>query len=337
MKRKICIVHVNGYFGQSLPTETGLNMKEISSELKKMGLIVSSVELQCLVNGEIEPDSIYVFGSHQNPDIKKYIDDFVSVQSIVSNIETIPRPELILCHENKGVQAILSKTFSDDILKQQYIITDSNLECLGSSVYKSVSGSGSSGVFTASNEKELTKKIKNSHVRVLNINNLILTLKYRLRKIFKLHNELHYSYFRKYYRLVHQKLMSSPGFDFKVLVFGSSVYVLKRYAKKGDFRSSGSGEFEFPEHVESSLLDYAMKLKGVIATPYVSLDIMETDRGVYKCIEFQCLHFGPYTQYEAAYVYERRDQSVWVKVDNAQTMETLMASSIVEYMDEKFG
>ncbi|WP_219605012.1 hypothetical protein, partial [Vibrio parahaemolyticus] len=44
--------------------------------------------------------SLYVCGSHQNLDVKKYLDDVLSLPVFDSVV--IPDRDLIKCHENKG-------------------------------------------------------------------------------------------------------------------------------------------------------------------------------------------------------------------------------------------
>lgn len=331
--KKINIVCFRGYFGQSLPTPQSLDVNILIQAFAKYGYKAVICDLETLANDGIEADSYYLLGSHQNPDIKAYYDDVVSCLFAESNI-CIPAMSYILAHENKGVQALLNQKLNLGMPKQIYRLVNAEDKFVNKGlVHKLVSGSGSSGVFLPNNQGEFLGKVRAGVMASSTFPELMLMLKFWVKKLINKYDEQAYSYYRKYLRIVMQEKLDSVGYDYKVLVFGKQCFVLKRNVRPNDFRSSGSGLFEFVE-VSPSLLDFALAFKEKLAVPYVSLDIMDISEqpGEYACIEFQCAHFGPYTKYNAPFGYEWNNG--WEKIANTKSMEELMVDSTVMHIQQ---
>lgn len=331
--KKINIVCFRGYFGQSLPTPLSLDVNMMAKEFAKCGYRTAICDLETVANEEVEAESYYLFGSHQNPDVKAYYDDVVSCLFAESNC-CIPAMSYILAHENKGVQSLLNEKLKLGMPKQIYRLVNAEDEFVNKGlVHKLVSGSGSSGVFLPHNQGEFLGKVKSGVMAGSTFPELMLILKNGVKKLINKHDEKAYSYYRKYLRIVMQEKLDSVGYDYKVLVFGKQCFVLKRNVRPNDFRSSGSGLFEFVE-VSPSLLDFALAFKEKLAVPYVSLDIMDIadHSGEYACIEFQCVHFGPYTKYNAPFGYEWNNG--WKKIANTKSMEELMVHSTVMHIQQ---
>lgn len=331
--KKINIVCFRGYFGQSLPTPQSLDVDILAQQFARYGYKAVICDLEALANEGVEADSYYLFGSHQNPDVKAYYDDVVSCLFSESK-NCIPAMPYILAHENKGVQSLLNERLKLGMPKQIYKVVHTEEDFVNKGyVYKLVSGSGSSGVFMPRDQNDYLGKIIAGVKDSLTFPELVLILKRCVKKLINRYDQQAYSYYRKYLRIVMQEKLDSVGYDYKVLVFGKACFVLKRNVRPNDFRSSGSGLFEFVE-VPSSLLDFALKFKEKLAVPYVSLDIMDISGqpGEYACIEFQCVHFGPYTKYNAPFGYEWNDG--WQKIINTKLMEELMAHATVMYIND---
>jgi hypothetical protein len=325
---KVTIVHFNGYFGQSLPTELGLDVNLMVDLFKKMEVQTDTICLTKLCDKQLESDRFYIFGSHQNKTIKKYIDDIISTLFLDTNANCIPPAKFILAHENKGVQCLLSGLLDLGMPEQKYFVYNVKSSADKNFIYKLTEGSGSSGVFIAENDSQLHRKIVKSYLRNYNFNDLVFNLKYKYNSLFKLVDKLHYNYFRRYYLLVKQSRVKTKGFDYKVLIFGNVAYVLKRYVRKNDFRSSGSGNFEFISP-DNKLLEFAFDFRLKLNVPYASLDIMENESGDFCCIEFQCAHFGPYTQQYSTKSYVRGENGMWSEEENTYSIESLIVNSVV--------
>lgn len=325
--KDIVIVHFGGYFGQRLPTEITVDLNLLKVELNKYGYNVCFKTYNEIANGEIEDNVYYLIGSHQNKAVKKYIDDICNIKLRGKNV--LPSVDMILAHENKGVQAMLNDKLNLGLLAQEYSIVSRDDYCVSDMVSKFTGGSGSSGVFIAKVNEKYNKYIKKVFYKDINIQNAIDYIKYTVLKFLYPRTVERKKYFQDYFPIIFQKQIKSKGYDFKCLVFFDKVYVLKRNIRPNDFRSSGSGNFEFVE-VSDDLLSYCINVRNKLNVPYVSLDIMESEEG-FECIEFQCVHFGPYTQINAPFYYSYDEQ--WIKKQNKVDLEVDMAYSISKFLE----
>ena len=148
----------------------------------------------------------------------------------------------------------------------------------------------------------------------------------------KLNNEEFdiYSYNKKKFSgFVIQDFIEGLEFDYKILVFWGKFYVLKRNIKKGDFRASGSGLFEFKEP-SNAVLNYAKYIFETLDTPYASLDIAESYVGC-KLIEYQALNFGPYALIKSPGYYTLND-GYWVFIEVTSSLEVEFSRSLAAYV-----
>jgi len=337
--KRINIVTIDGYFGQSLPTENTLNVKEISTKLVTSGYCVDIIDIESVARDGIDPSSIYLVGSHQNKAVKKYIDGILSVTSSLKNIDVIPRVELILAHENKGLQSIIARELRLPLISQDYKLSSeyNSRSSKKQSVIKLIDGSGSEGVFIASSDINLFNALLKRSVRELSLNNLIYIFKEKIKSTF-FRQRINVDA-RKYFGLkipyVEQDFIKGLNFDYKVLVFFNKVFVLKRNTRKNDFRASGSGLFEFID-VGDELLEFSLCVRERLSCPYVSIDVIwDVGECKYRVVEFQCVHFGPYTQMNAPHYYIKKDDGSWNKVKNKTCIEDLIADSVVRYLDNE--
>ena len=330
---KLKIITVNNYFGQGLPTEFSLDLYKLQSYLNSYSHDVDFIDIQYLQYTAVEKDTLYITGSHQNRDIKKYIDDCVSVIFSSDNSELlIPSPKNLLAHDNKGVQALIAQRIGAEFFpKQNYFYRCEKIN--QPKVIKAPAGAGSSGVELVRTSKQLERCI-NKFVRYeYNIKDISFLVKNFLKKmIFKSkYSKKFTEYHKKYGLYCLQDFYDGLQNDFKVLVFGDTSYVLERKVRKGSFKASGSGKFSYPE-IDVGLLNFSHKLREKLDTPYVSLDVVKLQDGSYKCIEFQCVHFGPYTQLNAKHKYVKTPEGAWVKEVNDLTLEGVYAQAINEFI-----
>lgn len=300
----ITIVTVGGFFGQSIPTEKSLDVNALKEGLQSNGFAVSILDIEELATSldwSKLTSTVLLLGSHQNLEIKQYLNDIVSIAALTCNARFLPRPELLIAHENKGVQALLGKTLALQIPEQKYRLTSEVLE--RTVVVKHVTGAGSQMVFVAERCETYKNKLLKTGLILLTVRDLFFYLKFPIKRLlrWKYFTKEYIQYNSRYFRHVTQSLLASPGFDFKVLVFYDRVYVLKREQRAGDFRASGSGRFEFVRP-SLELVDFALDFRKTLETPYVSLDVIQNG-GEISCIEFQCAHFGPYAQMYAKACY----------------------------------
>lgn len=327
---KFKLVLVNGYFGQRLPTSCSMDTSEIIQHFNSLGHTCEKIDIHELANKSVDKDFIYLVSSHQNSGIKKYLNDVVTLKFLGNEKNVIPSVKNFIAHENKGVQAMITADWEDLFVKQGYyydkVVTNFP------KVVKRPSGSGSVGVSLVRDEEGLQHSLKKMFFLDYSLSELLFIIKEISKKIFfrKKLSLQHTVYFKKYNPYVLQDYIPELKGDYKILVFGKKVYVLTRQVRKNDFRASGSGLFSF-EEADHALLDFALLAKKMINTPMVSLDVVAVN-GSYKCIEYQCTHFGPYTQFEAKHYYEYTENNTWEKKGNNITLEQLFAEAVNDYL-----
>lgn len=330
---KVVLLHHNFYFGQSLPTYKGMDMDAISKELVILGFDVEMLSYQELALAEVKNDCIYLSGSHQNTDVKSYIDDILSV-AFARKDNLVPSLELIKCHENKGVQGLLSKKLGLNYINQEYFVEVTPTS--SRTVIKRISGAGSAGVSLVDSEPEVVRFLNRTILGEMRFKRLLYILRAFFRLKFskwKFKNE-YWEYYRPRARHIKQRFVEGLKGDYKVLVFDRKVFVLRRLNREGDFRASGSGNFEFVEP-NQELLEFSLSFREQLNSPYVSLDLIDTSDG-WSCIEFQCVHFGPYTQIEAPFYWEKDSfLNKWVKKENDTILESLISSSVASHIINK--
>ncbi|MEN5423720.1 hypothetical protein ABE607_12605 [Comamonas aquatica] len=330
--KRIALVTVDGFFGQSIPTERSLDVDELSRELTTRGYEVKIVDIEkvCDMVAERTVD-YYLFGSHQNPEIKLYINDIVAISSLIEGFNPVPSFPLILAHENKGVQSILNKYEKIGMPEQNYLYREKIID--RDVVVKHVSGAGSSKVFKVFSNQRYFRKLVKSGFDLLTVKDILFYLKSLVKASVKWKNftKGYIDYNKRYFRHVQQDFINSPGYDFKVLVFFDRCYVLKRGQRPNDFRSSGSGLFEFV-NPDLNLIKKSIELRSAINTPYISLDLVyDADSRDYRCIEFQCLHFGPYAMLEAKDCWMLSGGEI-LRVQPGQNLESEYAYSISNFI-----
>ncbi|WP_327031950.1 hypothetical protein [Micromonospora ureilytica] len=126
-----------------------------------------------------------------------------------------------------------------------------------------------------------------------------------------------------------------PGLtgDFKVLRMGERYYTLYRRNRPGDFRASGSGDFDFHDMAgvdREALLDYAERVSDILGTPLTSLDI-GYDGADFHLFEFQCVHFGTVTA-ENSTGYHIRVGGQWRHVEEECDIEAVFCEAIVGHL-----
>lgn len=296
-----------------------LNRKSIEVEFLEFE------ELQNVVDNE--PETYYLCGSSQHFEIKRYLDDVIDRDVFANNL--IPDRRLIKCHDNKGYQGLLAKDLGLKFVPQKYYVEARELD--KKFVIKSISGAGSKGVILCDNKKDLQKFLHRRISERIGFRRLGYYLRAAYRKAIKKEwakAALEYYTPKETYAV--QELVKGLSHDFKVLVFMDSCFVLKRGTRDNDFRASGSGKFEFIEP-EEKLLDFSRKFRVKLKSPYISLDVVQGDDGEYQCIEFQCAHFGPYTQMNAPFYYKYINGQ-WIKLDNDTVLEEIISESIYDFI-----
>lgn len=333
---KFLLVTLNGKFSQGLYPWDSMDIHALAEEFQKHDCHVDFQEcdqlLQC--KDSLKKYDAIVFGSSQIPYEKKILEDYAFITNLLgSNI--IPRYELVLSHDNKGMQGLLAIAKGIDVIHFEYG-TDANADYKPGYVYKTIDGAGSFGVSLPKSDNELRQFIKKNTLLREQPLRLWHYIKQKL-KLFiwrKRYIKEKEQYFRPGIPLVSQKLIPNLKFDYKVLVFHDLFFVLKRNVRKNDFRASGSGLFEKVAQVPSQVLDLANRYCKELDSPCLSIDVA-FDGSEAFCIEFQCCHFGPITYLDADVVHYRTKDTWTSNIWHRKSLEWVFAYSICNNMKFK--
>jgi glutathione synthase/RimK-type ligase-like ATP-grasp enzyme len=322
-------------FRQLLRDYESMNIETIEGYLKREGFNVEVVRIASIINDRLSntlKNSFIVYTSSQESDYKLYLDDVfyeLSQQTIL-----IPSYDIFRAHENKGYQHVLQERLEINSLSWNYF------GCLEDSYFyldrvtypiilKNVGGYGSKNVHKIENKEHaisMIKKLYKCKMKLMKKH----AKKYVFRSKYSIDLESESFHIG---RFIFQEFIPELEYDWKIMVFGNKYYVLKRKVRKGDFRASGSGRFEFV--VPSDLvLNFAREVFKKLDVPFVSLDILEQNG---KCFltEFQGLHFGPYTLMFSPFYFKNENNS-WHKIDKSSILEVEFSNAIVQYIKNKY-
>lgn len=330
---QLYIVTYNGYFGQGLEVEKSLDIKTIKDIIIKSNIKTKLIDIDVLLEYGVDSNSFYWITSHQNPHVKSYLNDIVTSLFLNYRENLIPSLEMYLAHENKGMQSLLFNKGKDiNFIEQVYKIDVSQVGY--KSVFKSINGAGSRGVCLVKSTKEIENKLMLETILLGNSKDFIRYIKKTIKKIIpKRYNKSFETYNEIKIPHVIQKFIKGMEFDYKVLVFWDHVYVLKRYIRNNDFRASGSGDFEFVVPNES-LIKYCLSVRESLNTPFLSLDVIES-QNIYFCVEYQAVHFGPYTQLFAEHVYSIGNDGSLNKKRRCNSIECEFSYSLTKFINRK--
>jgi len=325
--RVILVLNTDGTFYQQLHRWEPLDVEAIKSELadKKTDYIVTDISKLPYLDINIETDIIW-YTSHQVPEKREYIKDIIGALYLKNQqYKLVPSYELLLCHENKGMQELIKLNKGIDSLNGVYYNTlNEGLANTFPAILKYPEGAGSSTVFLVKDKDEYAKKIN----EFLGLSLTRYLKKVRLAyKRGKEKAQSYSTYFGGSKRHIIQPFVSGLEYDYKVLVFFNHVYVLKRFTRKNDFRASGSGLFIFDEKAPDEILDFSYNIYNKLANPFISLDVCADAENSYL-IEFQGVSFGPSTMMKSNYCYIKNG-SKWDYVKKDETLEQAFVYSIL--------
>ncbi|MEU5944844.1 hypothetical protein ABZ793_04705 [Micromonospora sp. NPDC047465] len=264
---------------------------------------------------------------------KSWIEDLVLALE-TAGARTIPSYRFLRAHHNKAMMEALRFQLFPKEAAGLHTRTFGTLEELASTaldgpwpkVVKAAYGAGSAFVALAADHAEL--------IRVARRFSRVADLRAGVREHAKraLRRE-HHPHSLHRHKFVVQNFIPGLAGDFKVLRLGKRYYTLYRRNRAGDFRASGSGDFDFHSDGgvdRGALLDYAEQVADTLGTPLVSLDI-GFDGTQFHLIEFQCLHFGTVTAEESTH-YHVRDGGDWRQVQERCDIEAVFSEAIVRHL-----
>lgn len=276
---------------------------------------------------------VVLYQSSEDPglDYRSYIED------VVLGLETagalvIPSFRFLRAHHNKVFMEILrqvqgppeantlgSKGFGtyEDYAQNPYRLP---------AVIKSASGAGSSGVRLLRTPSQALRVARRMSWCGWNGGALIEFVRRLVRRGY-----VPYSLHRR--KFIVQDFVPGLAWDFKVLLYGSRVFVVRREVREDDFRASGSGLVSWPQDVGAGLLDFAWTIYRCLDVPHASFDVAQTDGG-FHLIEAQFVSFGPLTVEKSPHHWERCGDA-WELRTGATELEACFAAGVAEYMRKK--
>jgi hypothetical protein len=331
------LTNSEGHYGQRYYPWESINVAKLVSFLKEY-YSVEQATFEDVANGMIDIESsIVIYSSSQQSEYKQYIEDVLLFLSQKENV-LIPSINMFKSHENKGYQELHKRLAGVESIPALYLghFRDVARQAWDfPCVAKKLDGFGSGGVGLVHSNVEVEKAMCSDEVLLRRgfmrrtIGRLIRPIRSVLFQKKMLSTNDYGNYFDFFRRIVLQQFLPNMQYDYKVLIFSEKYYVLKRYVPSGNFRASGSGLFKF-EAAPDSLLDYARVLFEKFDVPFISMDICFDGSG-YHLIEFQGVHFGPYTLLDSDGYYTIPEDD-WVYREESSYLEKEMAQSILSFI-----
>lgn len=337
MKEIYLIVDNEGKYRQGLYYQ-GIDLEKFENKIKKMNYKLKIKNYDEILNqigiNEIR-NKIIFYTSSQKSEYKKYLDDILFELSKENQL--IPNYEIFKCHENKSYQEIYKKRIGLHSLNSYSFACLNDLRKYKQKlnfpiVLKTLSGAGSIGVSLENNYIDLEKKVKK-------MNKPVNMLEFQVKKYLK-KNILKKYYFETYYKedfyignYILQDFVPNLKEDWKVLIFGDKYYILNRKIRENDFRASGSGKLSYIEP-PIEVLEYAKKCFEKLNVPFISLDICIDNNNECYLIEYQGLHFGPYTLINSEWYYEFINDIFVKKICKSDLAEEY-AEAYIKYLEKK--
>ncbi|MGC5286521.1 hypothetical protein [Micromonospora sp. DT231] len=338
MTRILILTDYRGTFYSTARTQHGLctmDVDRITAYLAGAGLAPEVIRLADL---DLSDDLrgvpvLYTSSEDRGLSYKSWIEDLVLALE-TRGAQVLPGYRYLRAHHNKVMmEALRTHLFPADARRLDTRsfgtyeeLAEATLDGPWPKVLKSAYGAGSQFVARAANRTELlraARTLSRTHDHAESVREHGRRLLRRAHHPRSLHRQ----------KFLVQALIPGLTGDFKVLKMGARYYTLYRRNRPGDFRASGSGDFDFQDMAgvdRDALLDYAEQVCDVLGTPLASLDIGHSgDR--FHLIEFQCLHFGTVTA-ERSTGYHVRAGETWQHVDEECDIEAVFCAAIVGHL-----
>lgn len=338
-KREVYILtESDGFFGQRLMPWESMDVIVLERILAEHFLVLRVTYAE-IASGKVCPkNSIVVHSSSQQSEYKQFIDDVLLFLHANGN-RLVPSIHATRSHENKGYQELHRRLVGIESPKAIYAakLVEVDLAAICYPVvFKEIAGFGSGGVRLLRCESELREACAGE--QRMSWREVKLAVKRALGNFVRVHilrrkNLRPYGdYYQPLKRIVLQDFLPALSHDYKVLAFQERVFLVKRDVRPGDFRASGSGRFNF-EDPPPGLLDFASALLKQFGEPYMSFDIC-FDGSTFHLIEFQGLHFGPFTLTKSPKHFRKR-AGCWEECLGEVELESVVGESLVSFLKVK--
>lgn len=348
MKKILILTDQRGFMADSrLPNKFFVDINLMKEELVKKGFKVEVSSIHNLKFLSKFEGWYVVYPSSEDPGLfyKSYIEDILLGLRMNGAI-LLPDFNLFRAHHNKMFMEIYRKSLGNeyntvksfsfyglnDFIKKSNLIKNYPI------VIKTSEGSSSAGVYIARDRDEARKIVRKKskiiyysaiydpYIKLKEIvKNDLMRLGIKKRELSKIPPRE---------KMIAQTFIGNLRCDYKVLVFGTKYYVLRRKVRDNDFRASGSGKFEYPLDLDDelvSILNYTKELYGKLNVPLLSADIAYDGEFCYL-IEFQCVNFGPYTLEFSDHYYEYINDD-WRIINGKSSLEKEMVEAYIKYIE----
>lgn len=342
LKNIYILTDYKGNFGSkwdSIPYRSGLQKNDLIKHFLEYGY---QVNFQTFYEAANRIDSLknnlVLYTSSE--DIGYHYKDFI--EDVIYYFEQqgesiIPPYKFLRANNNKVYMELLrkeiGKKWGDSLNSHVFSTYDELKENINNIMFpivlKEPKGALSRGVHLARNKSELLKKAK----ILSRTRHLRQDIKDFLRP-YKQKNYRRESLYRN--KFVLQEFIPNLKNDWKIIIFGSRYYVLKRSIKEGDFRASGSHYnygFGSKADLPNGILEFAESIFVSLDVPHASLDIV-FDGSKFYLIEFQCIFFGTSIKVKSDIYYSRLNDK-WKEFKNLETLEKVYVDSIHWFLAQK--
>jgi hypothetical protein len=341
MKQLVLIVDYKNNFGskwKSNPYRSGLDKQYLIKLFNERNITVHVKKYsEICIEDKFWEDKWVLYNSSEDFGLyyKSFIEDIILGLQL-KGAKLLPRFDLLRAHENKVFMEIIRQIVIPEshrtILSYSFGTLEEAIDIIDSGrisfpfILKRADGAMSKGVFLIKEYKDLIKVIRRFGKTI--------TLKqwiFECVRSFKYKGYTKESRFQK--KFIIQPFIPGLENDWKVLIYGKKVFVLKREVRKGDFRASGSGvnyitgsDSGFP----AQFLDFLYEFYQYLNTPSVSIDFAFDGKKPF-IFEFQSIGFGTSTHQKSRDYYEKTTEG-WIIKENHFDQESLFVQSIVDFI-----
>lgn len=339
MEKITLLVDHQGRFGSKNDSEfyrSGMSISLLESYFKARGYETEILNFAAVDFRQDWKNKVVLYTSLEDEGYlyKSFIEDIVLGLEL-AGAHVIPKYEHLRAHNNKVIMEIIRDLSGFGGIKN---IVSRKYGCLEELqqekkpfdfpvVIKSSAGAMSTGVRLARKYEDLI-----SHATFLSRSPVKQSMRLReTARTFKHKNYKKESVHRN--KFVVQNFVEELTHDYKVLVYSNRYFVLKRNVRANDFRSSGSGLFEFTEELPEILLPFSEKVMETFNVPNISLDIAVIGKEPYL-LEMQFVAYGNKTLEWSPFHFVK-SASVWEKVEGKSVLEEVYVKSITDYLEQK--
>ncbi|MCK5739297.1 hypothetical protein KAH55_08950, partial [bacterium] len=315
-------------------------------QLKKQGFTPEVHSYHEIINGKFHPQHSLVFYSFsQRPNVRQFITDMVRYLDDGTNL-LIPSYDLLRCHENKGFQELFKKQHGISTLPAYYFSHPDQLadyDLTFPMVLKAPGGSNGTQVFLIRDKAHFREVWRKQFHYVSLGQRLDLWRRRYFRREKHYHeypnysNTTDYEQYRHYIveeqNFVFQQFVPNLKYDYRVLAVHDKYFITRRMNRDNDFRASGAKKFVMDFEANPEMLDYAREVYQKSDSPYLSMDICESDSG-FDLIEFQAIHFGISVIIRNKGYYQHVNGN-WELVPEIASLEDVLAYGFAGYIRDR--